>query len=343
MSARSPGLGQSTRRLQINAMAIAPPDLSIVLPAHNEAANILPLAAALKPILGPLGRAEIIFVDDGSSDGTLALLRAAAAADPAIRYVSFTRNFGHQAALRAGLRHARGQAVVVMDADFEHPPELIPTLVAAWRAGAKIVVTQRDDGVAGVPAMKRTTSALYYRLLDAMGDVRIAAGSSDYMLLDRAVVDLVNGLEDQEIFLRGLVRWLGFPLVTVPFTRGARRQGDSKYSLRRMVELALVGIAAHSVRPLRFAIWLALGFAAIGFAFVIYSVVSFLFVQHTVAGWTSIMAAIALLGAAQLLVLGIIGEYVGRILRETRKRPSYIVAESAPVDDEDSARLTRPL
>ncbi len=231
-----------------------------------------------------------------------------------------------------------------MDADFEHPPELIPTLVAAWRTGAKIAATQRSDEINAVPAMKRRTSTLYYRLLDAIGDVRIAPGSADYMLLDRAVVDVVNGLEDQEIFLRGLVRWLGFPLVTIPFTRGVRREGDSKYSVRRMVDLAISGIAAHSVRPLRFAIWLALGFAAIGFLFVIYSVVSFLFVQHTVAGWTSIMAAIALLGAAQLLVLGIIGEYVGRILRETRKRPSYIVAESEQDrGGQDVGRLTPPL
>jgi polyisoprenyl-phosphate glycosyltransferase len=308
-------------------MADVPPDVSIVLAAHNEAANIAPMLATLKSVVGPLGRAEIIYVDDGSSDGTLAVLRAAAG-DPAVRYVAFTRNFGHQAALRAGLRHACGRAIVVMDADFEHPPELIPDLVAAWRAGAKIVATQRSDDEAAVSTAKRLTSRLYYRLLDAIGDVRIAPGSADYMLLDRAVVDVINALEDQEVFLRGLVRWLGFSLVTVPFSRGVRRQGDSKYSLRRMVELAITGIAAHSVRPLRFAVWLALGFATLGVLFVIYSIVSFLFVQHTVAGWTSIMAAIAILGAAQLLVLGIIGEYVGRILRETRRRPSYIVAET---------------
>jgi dolichol-phosphate mannosyltransferase len=249
-----------------------------------------------------------------------------AARDPGIRYLSFTRNFGHQAALRAGLRHARGRAVILMDADFEHPPELIPKLVAAWRGGAKIVATRRDDD--GVPAGKRLSSRLYYRVLDAIGDVRIEPGSADYMLLDRAVVDVVNAIEDQDIFLRGLVRWLGFPLVTIPYTRGERQHGESSFSLRRMVELALTGIAAHSVRPLRFAIWLALGFAALGFLFVIYAIISFLFVQHTVAGWSSIVAVIAILGAAQLLVLGIIGEYVGRILRETRKRPSYIVAET---------------
>jgi glycosyltransferase involved in cell wall biosynthesis len=302
-------------------------DLSIVLPAHNEAANIAPMCAALEQILAPLGSYEIVFVDDGSSDGTLAAIRAAAQ-NPSVRYVAFTRNFGHQAALRAGLRHARGRAVIVMDADFEHPPELIPDLVKAWRDGTKIVTTRRDDEAAEVSGAKRLTSRFYYRLLDAIGDVRIEPGSADFMLLDRAAVDVVNGFDDQDIFLRGLVRWLGFSRVTLPYARGQRQHGDSKYSLARMIELAVTGIAAHSVRPLRFAIWLALGFAALGFGFVVYSVISFLFVQHTVAGWTSIMAAIAILGAAQLLVLGIIGEYVGRILRETRRRPSYIVAET---------------
>jgi glycosyltransferase involved in cell wall biosynthesis len=310
-------------------MGAAAPEVSIVLPAHNEAGNIAPIAAAIARAMPPEaseGNYEIIFVDDGSRDGTLAAIRDAAR-DPAIRYVSFTRNFGHQAALRAGLRHARGRAVIVMDADFEHPPELIPTLIAAWKGGARIVATQRADD-ATISAGKRLSSRLYYRLLDAIGDVRIEPGSADYMLLDRSVVDVVNALEDQDIFLRGLVRWLGFPLVTVPYARGVRTHGESSFSLRRMVELALTGIAAHSVRPLRFAIWLALGFAALGLLFVAYALVSFLFVQHTVAGWSSIVAVIAILGAAQLLVLGIIGDYIGRILRETRKRPSYIVAET---------------
>ncbi len=310
---------------------MATPDISVVLPAHNEAGNVAPMGAALAAQLRPLGSYEIVFVDDGSSDGTLTALRAAARdsqIDAKVRYVSFTRNFGHQAALRAGLRHAQGRAAIVMDADFEHPPELIPRLVAQWQSGAKIVATRRDDDAADLSATKRATSRLYYRLLDAIGDVRIEPGSADYMLLDRAVVDVINALEDQDVFLRGLVRWLGFPLVTVSYARGTRQHGDSKFSLRRMVELAVTGVAAHSVRPLRFAVWLALLFAAVGALFVVYSIVSLLFIQHTVAGWTSIMAAIAILGAAQLLVLGIIGEYVGRILRETRRRPSYIVAET---------------
>jgi len=306
-------------------MGAGEPEISIVLPAHNEAGNISAIAAAIAQAMALAGSYEIVFVDDGSTDGTLAAIRAAAR-DPAVRYVSFTRNFGHQAALRAGMRHARGHAVIVMDSDFEHPPELIPKLVAAWKEGAKIVATRRDDE--GVAAGKRLSSQLYYRLLDAIGDVRIEPGSADYMLLDRAVVDIVNGMQDQDIFLRGLTRWLGFPLVTIAYQRGTRRSGETKFSATRMVELALSGIAAHSLRPLRFAIWLALGFALLSLLFIVYAVVSFLFVQHTVAGWSSLIAVIAILGAAQLLVLGIVGEYVGRILRETMRRPSYIVAET---------------
>jgi glycosyltransferase involved in cell wall biosynthesis len=304
------------------------PEISVVLPAHNEAGNIGPMAAALAEPLRPFGRYEIVFVDDGSRDGTLAAIRAVTAADPNIRYLSFTRNFGHQAALRAGLRHARGRAVIVMDCDFEHPPELIPQLVNAWRDGAKIVVTRRDDGEADLPALKRLTSRLYYRVLDAIGDVSIEPGSADFMLLDRAAVDTINGLQDQDVFLRALVRWLGFPMTTIAFSRGARVHGDSKYTLKRMIDLAVTGIAAHSVRPLRLAIWLALGLAALGFLLLIYTIFSYFFVRGTLHGWTSVMATIAILGAAQLLVLGIIGEYVGRILREARGRPTYIIAET---------------
>jgi len=326
------------------AIAARAPDFSIVLPARNEVANIAPMVAALREVMAPLGRFEIIYVDDGSDDGTLTVLREAAAADTSVRYLSLTRNFGHEAALRAGLCHARGRAVIVMDADLEHPPAVIPDLVKEWRRGFKIVTAQRVGYEMKVPWLKRATSRLYYRVLDTLGDIHIEPGSANFMLLDRVVVDAVNRIEDQDLFLRGVVRWLGYPLISVPFRQSLRQHGDSKYSLPRMIELAVTGIALHSVRPLRFAIWLALGFAAVGGSFVVYSIVSFLFVRHTVAGWTSIMAAIAILGAAQLLVLGIVGEYVGRILRETRKRPSYVVAETE-ADREaeaDVTRLSRP-
>jgi dolichol-phosphate mannosyltransferase len=309
-------------------IAARPPDFSIVLPAHNEVANIAPMVTALREVMAPLGRFEIIYIDDGSNDGTLEMLREAAGADASVRYLSLTRNFGHEAALRAGLSQARGRAVIVMDADLEHPPALIPDLVKEWRRGFKIVTARRIGYEINVSWFKRATSRLYYRVLDALGDIQIEPGSANFMLLDRVVVDAINRIEDQDLFLRGAVRWLGYPLASVPFRQSMRQHGDSKYSLRRMIELAVTGIALHSVRPLRFAIWLALGFAALGALLLVYSVVSFFFVRHTVAGWTSIMAAIAILGAAQLLVLGIVGEYVGRILRETRQRPSYVVAET---------------
>jgi dolichol-phosphate mannosyltransferase len=298
-----------------------------VIAAHNEVENIAPMCALLKQLLAPLGRYEIIFVEDGSIDGTLEAIRAAAH-DPDVRYVALTRNFGHEASLRAGLRHADGRAVIVMDADFEHPPELIPELVGRWHDGFKVVATKRLDDEATTSIFKRVTSQLYYRLFDVLGDVHIEPGSANYLLMDRVVVDAVNDLQDQELFLRGVVRWFGYSLTTVPYRPGSRRHGTTKYSLQRMVELAVTGIASHSIRPLRAAIWLSLSFAVVGGLLIVYSIVSFLFVQHTVAGWTSIMAAIAILGAVQLLVLGIIGEYVGRILREIRKRPSYVVAET---------------
>jgi polyisoprenyl-phosphate glycosyltransferase len=308
-------------------MSAAGPDISVVLPAYNEAGNIAPMVSALERVLTGLGRFEIMFVDDGSQDGTLAAIRAMADTNPSVRYLSFTRNFGHQEALRAGLRHARGDAVIVMDADFEHPPEIIPQLVAAWRNGTRIVTTRRDDHGAGLPAMKSLSSRLYYRMLDAIGDVSIEPGSADYMLLDRQVVDTINDFADQDVFLRGTVRWLGYPTETVNFSRGARTYGESKYTYRRMLDLAVMGIAAHSVRPLRLAIWLALVFATLGVLLLVYSIASY-FLIETVTGWTSLMATVAILGAAQLLVLGIIGEYVGRALRESRGRPTYVIGET---------------
>jgi polyisoprenyl-phosphate glycosyltransferase len=314
------------------------PEFSIVLPAYNESGNIAPMAAKLKSIMAPLGATEIIFVNDGSSDETLLAIRRAAV-DPQIRYVSFTRNFGHQQALRAGLRYARGRAVVLMDADFEHPPELIPELIAAWQSGVKIVTTRRSDDKDQVSLLKRLSSNLYYRMLDAIGDVHITPGSADFMLLDRSVVDLINRVEDQDIFLRGLVRWLGFSAVVIPFARGRRLEGDTKYSWRRMFEFALSGIAAHSMRPLRIAVWFALAFVAIGCLLLAYTLITFFFFEGVVLGWSSIMAAISILGAAQLFVLGVLGEYIGRILRETRRRPSYVVAETEMRHDADAGGL----
>jgi glycosyltransferase involved in cell wall biosynthesis len=309
-------------------MDLSRPCLSVVLPVYNEERNVAAMAARLAEIAGPFGSYEILFVDDCSTDRSLSEIKGLAIRDRRIRFVAFTRNFGHQAALRAGLRYARGDAVILMDCDFEHPPELIPAMIAEWRKGAKIVVTERTSAPRQVSFLKSLSSRLFYRLLDAIGDVRIEPGSADFLLLDRAVVDTINGFEMREIFLRGLVRWLGYPLAKLTFTQGTRQEGESKFTLRRMIDFAVMGIIAHSIKPLRIAIHLSLVFAAIGVLLLVYSIASFLWVGHTVAGWTSVMSAIALLGAGQFLVLGIIGEYIGRLLGETRKWPVYLVAET---------------
>lgn len=302
------------------------PELSIVLPAYNEERNIGPLAARLAEVLKGVPY-ELVFVNDASDDSTLSEIKALAARDPRVRFLSFSRNFGHMAALRAGLHAARGDAVVLMDCDFEHPPELVPRLIDEWKAGAKVVLTQRLPD-AQLSTLKRGTSRAFYWVLNAIGDVEIEPGSSDFILLDRAAVDRINEFDDRDIFLRGLVRWLGFSTAKVQFTQGRRIAGQSKYSLTRMLDLALMGIVAHTIKPLRIAIHLSLIFAAIGVLMLVYSFISFLFIDHTVAGWPSIMAAIAIFGAGQFLVLGILGEYVGRLVREARNWPVYIVAET---------------
>jgi len=315
--------------------------LSVVLPAHNEAENVSAIADRLIEQANVIGKHEIIFVDDCSTDNTLGAIKELARRTKSIRYVALARNFGHQAALRAGLRHARGAAVVLMDCDFEHPPEMLPTLFAEWQNGAKIVLTKRQTS-AKLHSPKHLTSSLFYRLLNAIGDVHIEPGSADFLLLDRKIVDIVNGFQNQDIFLRGLVRWLGFKHVTVPYTAGTRNFGEPSFTPGRMLELALTGIAAHSVKPLRLAIYLAFGFAVIGVLLVIYSVVSFIWIPHTVAGWTSIIGTIAILGAGQLLVLGVVSEYIGRILREARQWPAYVVTETdAEYADQDSVQPSR--
>jgi len=309
--------------------------ISIVLPAYNEAQNIAAMTARLAELVAPLGRYEIIFVDDGSTDETLAEILSLSARNRAVRYVSFTRNFGHQAALRAGLRHARGNAVVLMDCDFEHPPETVSALVAEWRRGAKVVLTQRLGAAESASLLKRVTSRIFYRVLDAIGDVRIEPGSSDFLLLDREVVDAINGLSDQGLFLRGLVRWLGYRQAKVTFSPGIRRQGEPKFTLRRMLDLAVAGVVAHSVLPLRVATYLSLALLVAGVGLGALAIAGFIWIGGDLAGWTSILSVIALIGAGQMLVVGIIGEYVGRILREARGWPAYIVAQTdAPETDE---------
>jgi polyisoprenyl-phosphate glycosyltransferase len=300
--------------------------ISVVIPAHNEEANLPILLDQIRSAL-PEGLHEIIVVDDGSTDDTLGVVKAASEADRRIKYIGLSRNFGHQTALRAGLKGASGDCVITMDADLQHPPRLLSEMVTKWQEGFKIVLTVRKD-VENVSHFKRLTAALFYWLMNSVSDVSIDPGSADFRLLDRKVVDVINDLSEHDFFLRGIVPWVGFPVAKICYTPDRRLHGSTKYSLRKMISFALTGVVANSIQPLRLATIFALFIAGLSALYAVYAFLVFLTVGRVVPGWTSVALIVSLIGALQLLVLGVLGEYVGRILRETRKRPGYVISQS---------------
>ncbi len=302
------------------------PMLSIVVPALNEAENLPVLHERLGELMGRIGvgRYELIVVDDGSTDGTLGVLRRLAAADGRVRYVSFTRNFGHQPAVRAGMDHARGDCVAVMDADLQHPPSLLEAMLAKWREGYDVVATVRR-GSSRPSVFRRVSSWGFHRVLNFLGDSRVEPGMVDFYLLDRVVVDALKELPETEVFFRGLLPWLGFRSVKLAYTADERLHGDSKFSPRSLMSLGLTGVLATSIQPLRLAIVLALVVAALTLGHAAFALIAYFTGWVDVPGWTTIVLVVSTLGAMQLLVLGIIGEYLGRVLKETRRRPSYVV------------------
>jgi polyisoprenyl-phosphate glycosyltransferase len=300
--------------------------ISVVIPAHNEEGNLPVLLDQIRSAL-PAGLHEIIVVDDGSTDATLDVIKAASRSDQRVKYIGLSRNFGHQTALRAGLRGARGDCVITMDADLQHPPRLLPEMTAKWQEGFKIVVTVRRD-VENVSGFKRLTSALFYRLMNSVSDVSIDPGSADFRLLDRKVVDVINELSEHDFFLRGVIPWVGFSVTKIEYTPDQRLHGSTKYSLRKMISFALTGVVANSIQPLRLATIFALFIAGLSALYAVYALTIFFTLGRVVPGWTSVALIVSIIGSLQLLVLGVLGEYVGRILRETRKRPGYVISQS---------------
>ncbi|MCS7080993.1 MAG: glycosyltransferase family 2 protein [Chloracidobacterium sp.] len=301
--------------------------ISIVAPCFNEAAGLRAFHAALTAVLEMLPYAvEIIYVDDGSTDATPHVLAELRAQDARVKTLTFSRNFGHQAALLAGLDAARGDAVVTLDSDLQHPPELIPTLIRAWEEGAEIVHTIRRE-TADATWFKRLTSRLFYRLLRWASGTPIIPGAADFRLLNRAAVDSFCALRETHRFNRGLVSWLGFRTAAVEFDAPARFAGESKYSLGRMARFALHGLVSFSVWPLRAAMLLGFGMAGFAALYIAYALYVFFILHWTVPGWTSTLITVLLIGGVQLLSLGIVGEYVGKIYEEVKGRPLYIIRE----------------
>lgn len=304
------------------------PGISVVVPAHNEEANIEELYGRLSSTLEkedvPF---EIIFVDDGSTDRTLELVRALSARDPRVRYASFSRNFGHEAASTCGMNMVRNQAAVLMDADLQDPPELIPRMIEAWKGGAEIVYARRESR-RGEGVLKRATSFLFYRVMNWMSDIRIPVDVGDFRFVDRRVVDAFNRLPERNRFVRGLFFWVGFRHAVVGYDRPPRRGGATKYNWLRLLFLSMDAFFGFSLVPLRLCISLGILVVAFSSLMSIVIVAQRLFFGLAIPGYALIATAIFFFGGVQLTFLGVIGEYVGKIYTEVQQRPLYIVKES---------------
>jgi glycosyltransferase involved in cell wall biosynthesis len=301
------------------------PVVSLIMPAHNERGALRRVVTAVVEALAAWSH-EIIIVDDGSTDGTWAEIVALQAQFPSVRGIRFTRNFGHQAALAAGLRATRGAAVITMDADGQHPPELLPSLIRSWEEGHLVVQALRlpssDEG-----RLKAATSRLYYRLWSALSGVQIVRGAADFRLIDRTVLDTVLANKGSLTFLRGLIHWLGYQTHYVSFAPARRIGGEPSYTWRRMLSLSMDGLTAFSVVPLRIATVLGISVSAISFAYLCYVMLIWLYSNQVVTGWASTAGLVAFVGGIQLFTIGVLGEYIGRIFLRSMDRPQFVVAE----------------
>ncbi len=309
--------------------------LSVVVPMYFEEEVVQECYKRLQGVLHNKYHYELIFVNDGSTDKTLPLLEEIAAADKCVKVVSFARNFGHQAAVTAGIAKAQGDALVIIDADLQDPPELIPNMVELWQQGHEVVYAKRKKRK-GESKFKLITAKFFYRFLDAMTDIQIPTDTGDFRLIDRKVAEVFKTMPERNRFIRGMVSWIGFSQIPIEYERDERFAGETKYPLKKMLKFASDGIVSFSVKPLRLV--LLLGFIAtfIAILLFLYAVLGKIFFPAaTSGGWASLMATIAFFGGIQLLSLGVVGEYIARIYEESKDRPLYIVAKEINIDEEN--------
>jgi len=321
---------------QLVKRGMVAPLLSVVVPVKNEEESIFPFVERVGAVLDSIAHDkgwEILFVDDGSSDATLAAIVAANQRDARVRALSLSRNFGKEAALSAGIDHARGSAVIPMDVDMQDPPEVLPEMVAKWRAGYEMVFGVRrcriSDGWA-----KRVTAGLYYRAHNAVSMDKIPENAGDFRLMDKKVVDVIRALPERNRFMKGLFAWAGFRQAAVEYDRAERETGTTKYNYWKLWTLALDGITSASTVPLR--IWSYVGavVAMFAIAFAGWLAVDTMIFGNPVPGYASIMTSVLFLGGIQLISLGVLGEYVGRILTETKQRPLYVVRDTVGIESQ---------
>ncbi|MEY2617055.1 MAG: glucosyl transferase [Pseudomonadota bacterium] len=304
--------------------------LSVVVPVFNEQPVLAALHARLAAVATQLdGPVEFLFVDDGSTDASVQVLAEIARTDPRVGVIRFSRNFGKEQAMSAGLRAARGEAVVILDADLQHPPEHIPDMVAAWRAGADLVNMKRRnrDGDSWV---NRQEAALFYALINRLRDTPIPRDVGDFRLISRRAVNALNQMPERGRFMKGLLGWIGFPQVTLHFDVAARAAGTTRWTLTRLVGAAMDGITAYSIQPLKAATQIGLLTAAIALGLGVYYLIQSLFYGDPVPGFPTLVVIILMLGGVQLVAIGVLGEYLGRMWLESKGRPLYIVQDHQP-------------
>ena len=308
------------------------PELSIVIPVFNEEINIHPMNDRLLSSLSDkVGSLEILYVDDGSADSSWEKISELATRDPRVRGVRFARNFGHQAALTAGVDVARGQAVVIIDGDMQDPPEVIPEMVDRWREGFEVVYGQRESRE-GETWFKLATASAFYRILRGITNVDIPVDTGDFRLMGPRAVAAFRAMPERNRFIRGLVSWIGFPQTAVKYQRQARQAGGTKFPVRKMTRFALDGITSFSFFPLRLATWTGFGVSIFAFLYIVV-VLILKAIGVSWLGYTSLMASILFLGGVQLLMIGIMGEYLARIFDEVKRRPLYLVGERTDGDE----------
>lgn len=306
--------------------------VSIVVPVYNEEKNLAHFTQAVLDVMDKLDYAfELIFVDDGSKDSSREILSELSAEYVQVRPIFLSHNYGHQAALTCGLDHAKGDAVITMDGDMQHPPALLPVLLEKWEQGYDVVQTIRE-ATAGVSLFKKLTSKYYYRFLNMMSETKVYPGGSDFRLLDRQACDALCRYREHDRFIRGMVGTLGFNQVILPFTAPERFAGESKFSVKKMCKLAMDGILGYSVVPLRLSFYLGCVFAFFSIILLAHVLMEFI-AGNVIPGWTTIMVCIVLFSGVQLMLMGIMGEYIGRIFKEVKNRPLYLTREDRERED----------